>query len=487
MEVRINGEHVARIAGSDRFVLGIDSIVASKAEHFVRHVVLDVPLGHILEGRATKALLGESFAESVFPSAFHLQCNIHDTGEPEEQVQQEELKSNALGFCKRVKQLFPSLDSLYVHANRASSRERFSLMGFTIANLTSPDLSALIYDGHENYLYNQEFGYLGNLTHLALVEGTLSSDMVEIMHHSAPSLKHVNLITWNSADFANLATGSDGSTIIYPRLKKLMLAGFDSDLGTLASPAGTPFPALTHLEYKGEYIFDNDALFRGNAGTLEYLRLEISSNLAKALIAYNILVPDNYPALRCVILSEYPFFEMDEELARCVARFPFEFGAQVQKIRTVFHYGLPSRIITNAIRSLTEPQFIRELDISRFELELCEVIEAIKRLPFLNHFTFEMSSGEDSEGETQMLSLLPELHKEHFPLSSRLFTLSFVLCPYEQPNQTLADYLMIASLIPSLKEVKGQWSEDESSDSIWQILSDPAFKPYAEHLLTLRY
>ncbi|KAJ2022061.1 hypothetical protein IWW57_004672 [Coemansia sp. S610] len=47
---------------------------------------------------------------------------------------------------------------------------------------------------------------------------------------------------------------------------------------------------------------DEMALFRGNAGTLEYVKLTLTRELAKDLLRHNAFAPTSHPKLQCVII-----------------------------------------------------------------------------------------------------------------------------------------------------------------------------------------
>ncbi|KAI8321379.1 hypothetical protein GQ54DRAFT_298043 [Martensiomyces pterosporus] len=471
-----------------RFFHGLTDVITNGAEHFIRCARIQVPMASILEGKVVDLLSAAPYTDAVFPSAVHLTFGVFGGGDPEGEVPM--FKENAAKFCERILRLFPNVESLNFDVRAMRYTAHDEIMGDIVTGLTKARrLGAFDYSGVQSYLHVPELTHLATLSRISLFVERADGDIIELVHRNAPTLEYIEIRCVQLGAFVSLIQDSNGNTVTYPCLKTLYAYAMDySSTNIRESPEGTPFPALKHLTCAGEYPFNNDILFRGNSATLESLELTITPALLQAAQRYNVFEKGRYPRLHRVALESWSGFAMDDELALSVARIPFEVGPNVQVIKVNLRGDKRENVILDAIRLTPENSQIRFLNIQDFRLTVFEVVEVIKILPNLRDLKFWMTEEETAEQDSLSLDALAQLHTENHPVSTRLRSLQFESRANELARQTAANLLTVASLAPSLQYISMfGLLFDDCKAFFKDVVADPAFDKYAEHLRSIKY
>ncbi|KAJ1908110.1 hypothetical protein LPJ81_000308 [Coemansia sp. IMI 209127] len=98
----------------------------------------------------------------------------------------------------------------------------------------------------------------------------------------------------------SLILDDNNVSIIYPRLQILEVDNLDSSTNgskLLIDKSIAPFPVLRCLKWNMVYIFEDDTLFRKNGGTLEYLDIEVDTELAAILQKHQVFADGKYSRL----------------------------------------------------------------------------------------------------------------------------------------------------------------------------------------------
>ncbi|KAJ2882973.1 hypothetical protein H4R27_003075 [Coemansia aciculifera] len=148
-------------------------------------------------------------------------------------------------------------------------------------------------------------------------------------------------------------------------------------------PGAAPFPWLQHLTIEIKYCFGDDTPFRGNAGTLQYLELNLGPKAVEVFKTYKVFTPHSHPKLYCVKFGERTASKQDL------------FGTDAEYIRFLHSIGpnAPVRATTGCYLN-TEfvslvPAFgkytcIQILELPSTPLSFWDVIELVKALPLLS-------------------------------------------------------------------------------------------------------
>ncbi|KAJ1957312.1 hypothetical protein GGI12_005059 [Dipsacomyces acuminosporus] len=483
-----------------QLIHSLDEVLANRAEKLVRRAKIDVPFGAILSGKVADILSRQPYSSVTLPNVFHLDF-IAPEGKVPKVGDQQVFRDNAVKLCNQIKRMFPNARSLFID-NSMRRGDYSDIKGDIVASLTSSKTHVLNYYGNTRYLNITELQHLANLTHITIFAHLSRQEIIELVYQNASSLEFIEIWPVKQDIFKQLVDGpanGNATPIVYPRLKKLnVLATRDianrSHLEFVASsPKGTPFPSLTHLNSAGRYPFDNDVLFRGNNNTLESLDLCITPNLVEIINKHKLFAYGKYPRLKRIAFETRNYFQLDEELALSLARIPFELGPQVEIVKLELTYTNRHAVIMDSIRLAASPGSIRSLDIREFQLKVNDIFEILWRFPNLSHLKFSLieqpinEQEEHRESPSLDLSVFPHLYHKYFPASIHLRSLHFESKARQLTPRTIANVLMIASLIPALQYVTGPWLYLHGKEYVQKAISHLAFAPYKRQLQSLKY
>ncbi|KAJ1959942.1 hypothetical protein GGI12_004075 [Dipsacomyces acuminosporus] len=519
MEVEIRGADELRAVTHQRLVHGLDDMIISSAFDLVRCAEILVPCRGIVDGEVAELLSSEPYSSAVFPSAFHLRFITLDMDSP--RGNRAESSDNIARLCQCIRKMFPNLISLFVDNNLFGFIDEHNFASSICAQLATPQLCAFNYSGYEGGPHMQDLHQLASLTHLNLAVDIEYLDVVELVHRNAPILQRLSLRYQHAAAFVGLVQGFDGAAIVYPCLKQLAVSASYEYQPTLpVSPEGTPFPVLSYLTCTDGYPFDNDVLFRGSNKTLEFLVLSFTPELTQAVHNFQIFNNGRYPELKYMALQTMHGFSVDDDFAQYLIRVPFDQGPKMQAVNIRLDCDVPCSVLVDAIQNATLVRSIKELDIHNFKLTVQELVGIIRNLPNLQYVgigmaeepaaaeerldgayclaLFSDSYNDDNDKDADAdagaalslldFSLLPALHQERCLASSRLRSVHFESELKSPSLQTVANLLMVASLIPSLKFVAGSWlSAKRGRTRASQVLSHPSLAPYEKQLRSLTY
>ncbi|KAJ1958167.1 hypothetical protein GGI12_004806 [Dipsacomyces acuminosporus] len=447
---------MAKVDSYKLFVNGLDNVVNNGVEKFARCARVRATYASVLNGEVTELLSKPGYDKTILPSVYYLYLEMFSWTPPS--GNEAAFMENALEFCARIKRLFPNLKATNFSCLGVEAYP--DILSAIVSNLTSIKPSGFEFTGSIRHLNLADLGHLVNLTRFHLFDPNSRMDYVELICRNASTLEDLSICRVRGKAFEKLIDG-----VVYPRLKSLNVVAVDHvPSGKYVAPQTAPFPALISLKCTGGYPFDDDILFKGNGRTLEKLRLELTPWLAKIIAKFNVFAQNKLPNLTSIQLEAERDFHMSDELALSLARIPFEIGPSVAVVRVQFDGLKRSNSLMDAIRLAVAPESIRELSISDFKLTVHEVVEIIGKFTNLNNIRFQMINSE-AEGA----DILDYWGKN-------------------APRQTIANMLMVSSLIPSLRFVAYNWRYDEESkQEIRELVADPAFAPYADHLRSLRY
>ncbi|KAJ2756021.1 hypothetical protein GGI19_001202 [Coemansia pectinata] len=123
-----------------------------------------------------------------------------------------------------------------------------------------------------------------------------------LVRRSASTLQSLNIRICRSGNIAGVIRDESSVYVQYPQLHRLKLDTFiiPEDMTEQVFPGAMPFPKLRHITLDGQYPLGDEAIFRGNAATLEYLSLMISPEKLVLFRERRVFTPTSHPNLRYV-------------------------------------------------------------------------------------------------------------------------------------------------------------------------------------------
>ncbi|KAJ2862723.1 hypothetical protein GGH94_004099 [Coemansia aciculifera] len=171
-----------------------------------------------------------------------------------------------------------------------------------------------------------------------------------------------------------------------PRLHTLKISQFSSSYAPQRSvfPDAVPFPHLRHLNILHRYPFADDVLFRGNAATLEYLRVSPYPKTMSILATYNVFTPTSHPKLDSVIIGMLSYESVDEFdniLAHIVFSLSIGPGASVRVVSDLHRLD---RVVTTLPSLIFGHTSLQVLILPQMHLLLWEAMMLVFQLPPLS-------------------------------------------------------------------------------------------------------
>ncbi|KAJ2467385.1 hypothetical protein GGI02_004054 [Coemansia sp. RSA 2322] len=152
-------------------------------------------------------------------------------------------------------------------------------------------------------LANLKVDAISNLVRVAYYDPDANRDqLTQLVRVNSSTLQYLDISSLDLATFTDLVKCEDGDYTTYPCLHDLEL-----DLKTRWDISNTPvfegvvpFPKLRRLYIVRAYPFGDDTLFRGNAGTLEHLQFQPTSQAVDMLRQHGVFRPASHPNLYSV-------------------------------------------------------------------------------------------------------------------------------------------------------------------------------------------
>ncbi|KAJ2580805.1 hypothetical protein GGH95_002397, partial [Coemansia sp. RSA 1836] len=207
----------------------------------------------------------------------------------------------------------------------------------------------------------------------------------QLARQNAPTLKSLVIRLLPYYDISDLIVDANGKYVAYPCLHTLELRQQKST--SMSAQQGfngaVPFPFLRRLHIEASYPFRDDTPFRGNAATLEYLKVMVRCQTAVMLKDRNVFTPTSHPKLNCVKLGQITPFVRDQ-FASASTYMHFALSiAPSALLREINHLGSPTGGVASALALCADCSCIRVLSLPSTFLLLYSAIDVIKLLPLL--------------------------------------------------------------------------------------------------------
>ncbi|KAJ2873663.1 hypothetical protein GGH93_003054 [Coemansia aciculifera] len=264
----------------------------------------------VYSGKALMILSRFPYNGCSFPLARTLEIYLHGSLATEDATAVPPgAEINISAFVRRIGQMAPKLNLVRLSggldpSNHADTTYRL-IDSLTTQLLQLVDRVELTH-GFNRAPHFLQVDTIRNLTYVHSYFGIGSEQIVQLVRQNAPTLRYLSIISCVDTDLSGIIQDVDGGYIEYPYIHTLLLKQ-DTSWSMprrYAFDGAVPFPSLRRLISRGEFPFGDDlVLFRGNAATLELLKLTLTRELALALLRHNVFTPISHPKLQCIMLK----------------------------------------------------------------------------------------------------------------------------------------------------------------------------------------
>ncbi|KAJ2337489.1 hypothetical protein GGI00_000206 [Coemansia sp. RSA 2681] len=223
-----------------------------------------------------------------------------------------------------------------------------------------------------------------DLTHVDIETGDIGP-VLQLARQSAMTLQYICTNAHNCGDISELIKDTtSGNYVEYRQLRVLKLdhyTRFDSENKPVA-PGAVLFPHLRLLPIANNPPFGDDMLFRGNAATLEFLKMKLAREDVMMLQKHRVFTPHSHPKLQSVDV----WFEEDKMVGifpTHAVRLQFLFDIGPGAAVRVFSHMSGERCIPAMLSLLGNYPGIQMLRLLEAELQLWDAIVLLNSLPLL--------------------------------------------------------------------------------------------------------
>ncbi|KAJ2464306.1 hypothetical protein GGI03_003312 [Coemansia sp. RSA 2337] len=372
-------------------------------------IVADTRL--VYSGDALKMILNSPLRTALFPKVRSLICSFIWLPPDWNYYDPEDVEANICAFVERVKQVVPMVNKVSIRSNEADNMGQLSedeYFGYLTSHLYQL-ASRISYTADAPFNPMElQLGLIHNLTSLECESNIDSiSNIVQVARQSAQTLQKLTLAYQLQIDIADLVQNPGGDYVEYPCLSTLFL-----DLNTypsfppLSVDSGVVlFPGLKSINVSYDYPFGDDALFRGNTATLEYLRVAPGPEFCNVVRRYKVFTPTSHPKLQWVESVRLPI-GMETQFASTESHLRFMLNiAPDAAVKVIDDIPVGEETFL-ALNQLSDHTFMQVLNLGSTQLMLWEVIHIVKSLPILSDLVCQ-STGLGTYFEDIAVDMLP--------------------------------------------------------------------------------
>ncbi|KAJ2809596.1 hypothetical protein H4S07_003174, partial [Coemansia furcata] len=221
--------------------------------------------------------------------------NVDQTSDPSA------LEANVSAFVRHIKQMAPLVDDIEVLPELFGYRELCTDHYGSLVTHLFRLAKHITYSDIDSALVPLELqpNQICDLVHISFGTDHRHNPFVQLAQRSRLTLQSLSIGQPFYTDLKDFIQEPGGSYVSYPCLLTLkLLAMHNGDFGDFPTfPGAVPFPSLRHLHMDVYYPFGDDTIFRGNAATLEYLKMKLDNQLYRVASEYNVFSRGSRPKL----------------------------------------------------------------------------------------------------------------------------------------------------------------------------------------------
>ncbi|KAJ2239985.1 hypothetical protein GGI13_007825 [Coemansia sp. RSA 455] len=214
-----------------------------------------------------------------------------------------------------------------------------------------------------------------------------------------------------------------------------------------------PFPNLRRLITGGGYPFGDDlVLFKGNAATLEALKLTLTRELVATLLRRNIFTPTSHPKLQCVMF-ELPerITSLDHIYCPGIIRLMMDIapGAAVREISKWYLDNEPPHVLS----LFGNHTSLRILALPNLRLSIWNAMALIKSLPLLSDLHAEAPTLDPMPSGVNRRDVVAYVSSNYPPIGARLQCWHIENNRVEYSEEEVVPFLLLALVCPNFDHI----------------------------------
>ncbi|KAJ2013822.1 hypothetical protein GGI13_002100 [Coemansia sp. RSA 455] len=345
----------------------------------------------IYSGKALTILSRVPYNGCSFPLARTLEIYLHSSLSTEDATAMPlGAEANVSAFVQRIRQMAPMLNLLKLSGGidpSNNSEAAYRLVDSLTTQLVQFVDRVELTHGFDRAPHSMRVDSIRDLTYLHSYFGLGSEQIMQLVRLNAPTLRYLSIVSRVETDLSYIIQDTDGRFVEYPYIHTLVLKQ-DTSWSIpqqYAFDGAVPFPSLRRLISSGDLPFgDGLVLFRGNAASLEHLRLTLTHELAVALLRHNVFTPISHPRLQCVMFKtpqgprQVNFADNPEIVHLMLSIAP---GAAVREVSNWSLNQAPRSLVLSLLSKHTSLQVLALPDV---RLSIWDAMTLIKSLPLLS-------------------------------------------------------------------------------------------------------
>ncbi|KAJ2802533.1 hypothetical protein H4S07_004672 [Coemansia furcata] len=334
----------------------------------------------------------------------------------------------------------------------------------------------------------QQSDLVSSITHFGDQDYNISESIMQLVRQSALTLQTLD-ISLEESDVTGLIQDANGGYVCYSHLQTLYLTMLSNctDVPRLMFTGATPFPILRRLKISDQYPFGDDTPLRSNAGTLEFLKINIDAESVKAFTRHNVFTPISHPKLQCLKIGLMPNLA-SEHFGSEDACMQFILGiapnvAVLEIISIQCDQGLP-----DALPLLYNHAQVQVLELPTIDINLWDAITLIKSLPALSDLRTMAPTLDHVPTDTTLLKLPIYVLSTYGIINERFWCWNLNMRRAGIPKDTARCVLLLALICPSLDFVLPPVARHATFTSqMRKLIATNGFKKYEPRLQRLLF
>ncbi|KAJ1670716.1 hypothetical protein GGF38_001326, partial [Coemansia sp. RSA 25] len=425
-----------------------------------KRLAIRVELGCIYSGMALELLSRVPYKDCIFPAVraitFTFSINPDYTGND---IDASVVQANTTAFVQRLMQLAPRFRECdlgdrfdYEDFSKVDLGQFSSLVRQILANVDRLKFAL----GDEYVSMDLDYDGICNLVHIDYAFDVDDWPCFQLVQQCALTLQSLILSSRPCTlsaelDPSKLIRDINGSCIAYPCLQSLSVDIWnDSDMPQQRPSFGSfvAFPALRHVNFRYHYPFGDDTPFRGNAATLESLKMPMDADTAMMLKERRVFGRASHPRLRSVAIDWAD------------GSIPNGFATYADYMQLVLSIGPGAAVrvlppmeleqdIPRMLQLLGKHTSIQVLSMERAAFTVLDVVALIKSLPLLSELRLHIPKLDSHLADISKSQLFEMLIESHAPMGRQLQRL-IVRRVHVSLEDLAAFTVLLASLCPNL-------------------------------------
>ncbi|KAJ2459813.1 hypothetical protein GGF42_001239 [Coemansia sp. RSA 2424] len=474
--------------------------------HLAKKLFYQASFWSVFSGKATQQLSGAPYEGCAFPLVRQLTIILCDDEEHRQVFGSHspdgldryppDTTANIAAFVQRVKQMVPDIREVDVRPDLSVQQQVVQRSTHTMDLIQQlyriiKAKTAITYNS-ESLVEYLDLEPIRNLVHVAYLIEATSSRIMSLVRRSAQTLQSLDLSGTEHADYTELIRDpeSGGRWMEYPCLHTLRLfSEYENAIsqGSISNGAA-PFPQLRWLAMHWTYPFGDDVLFRGNAATLEYLKIVPDPEMVAILKRHNVFTLTSHPKLKCVNIN---LSSSDASGVFAAASEYLQFALSIVPRTSVLTIPYPSSFggrLTTELKMLGNHNSLQVLSLYRATLSFWDIVKLIKSLPLLSDLKTSVPTMDESP-QCATLAQLPGYARSTYAPMVRRFRCWHITFPLSTRLDNLAACVLVLALIyPNFDYAAvDRRHRDRFMDVMEKMITEPWFSPDAPRLRRLLF